>query len=276
MNKIFKYTGIVCLVMFSFFYTEKAVNIANSKDPIMQSIMAYEEDGSNKCVEGEVSKDGIILGVNGYSVNVNKSYSNMRGIGFDEELLVFDEASCEVTKKNYLDEYIIKGNPFKNSISLLILVDNGYYLKEINKLASSKGVNLSFIVDVNVLEKNKGLFTELYSAGNDIFFGGKTKEELKKYISIMKDIDRNSSRYCVYLNSDIINICSKEKINSVKSNIFIEKNYLMNIKDFVEKGNLIILKENKALVKELSASINFIKAKGIEIIKVSRHLSEEK
>ena len=91
----------------------------------------------------------------------------------------------------------------------------------------------------------------------------------------MKSIDKDSEKYCVYVDSDVINICEDEKINSIKSEIFIEKNYLMNIKDFVEKGNLIILKENEYLVKELSASVNFIKAKGINIESVSKHLSEK-
>lgn len=275
MNKIFKCAGIVCLVMFSFFYTEKAVNIANNKDPIMKSIMTYEEDTSNKCIEGSVSEEGVILGVNGYTVNVNRSYSNMRGIGFDEDLLVFDESGCNVTKEKYLDKYIIKGNEYKNSVSLMVLVNDGKYLENLNKIALEKDIKLSFVVDVSILENNVELFTNLYDNGHDILFGGSDKEELKKYVSIMKSIDKDSEKYCVYVDSDVINICEDEKINSIKSEIFIEKNYLMNIKDFVEKGNLIILKENEYLVKELSASVNFIKAKGINIESVSKHLSEK-
>lgn len=261
--------------MFSFFYTEKAVNIANNKDPIMKSIMTYEEDTSNKCIEGSVSEEGVILGVNGYTVNVNRSYSNMRGIGFDEDLLVFDESGCNVTKEKYLDKYIIKGNEYKNSVSLMVLVNDGKYLESLNKIALEKDIKLSFVVDVNVLENNVEVFTNLYDNGHDILFGGSDKEELKKYVSIMKSIDKDSEKYCVYVDSDVINICEDEKINSIKSEIFIEKNYLMNIKDFVEKGNLIILKENEYLLKELSASVNFIKAKGINIESVSKHLSEK-
>lgn len=275
MNKIFKCAGIVCLVMFSFFYTEKAVNIANNKDPIMKSIMTYEEDTSNKCMEGSVSEEGVILGVNGYTVNVNRSYSNMRGIGFDEDLLVFDESGCNVTKEKYLDKYIIKGNEYKNSVSLMVLVNDGKYLESLNKIALEKDIKLSFVVDVSILENNVEVFTNLYDNGHDILFSGSDKEELKKYVSIMKSIDKDSEKYCVYVDSDVINICRDEKINSIKSEIFIEKNYLMNIKDFVEKGNLIILKENEYLVKELSASVNFIKAKGINIESVSKHLSEK-
>lgn len=275
MNKIFKCAGIVCLVMFSFFYTEKAVNIANNKDPIMKSIMTYEEDTSNKCIEGSVSEEGVILGVNGYTVNVNRSYSNMRGIGFDEDLLVFDESGCNVTKEKYLDKYIIKGNEYKNSVSLMVLVNDGKYLESLNKIALEKDIKLSFVVDVSILENNVEVFTNLYDNGHDILFSGSDKEELKKYVSIMKSIDKDSEKYCVYVDSDVIYICEDEKINSIKSEIFIEKNYLMNIKDFVEKGNLIILKENEYLVKELSASVNFIKAKGINIESVSKHLSEK-
>ena len=190
----------------------------------------------------------------------------------------YDSNNKKVRKLNdikYLDKYIIKGNEQKNSVSLIVIVHDGKYLENLNKIALEKDIKLSFVVDVSVLENNLELFIKLYDDGHDILFGGSNKEDLKKYISIMKNIDKNSEKYCVYVDNDVIDICESEKINSSKSEIFIEKNYLMNIKDFVEKGNLIILKENEYLVKELSASINFIRAKGINIKSVSAHLDEK-
>ena len=276
MNNIFKYSGIICLAIFSFFYTEKAVDVANSKDPIMQSIMNYESDKNTECIEGTLRDEGVVLGVSGFKVNVNRSYSNMKGLGYDEELMVFDENKCEVTKEKVRGKYIISGNSAKESISLLIFVENGNYLDKIISIADEKQIKLSIIVNGDFLEANKNNLKVAYEKGHDLLYSGNLESDLKKYKSNLRGIDKESEKYCVYNNDDdLIKMCEKNKFNTIKTDIIIEKDLLMNIKDYVNKGNLIILKENENIVKELGASINFIKAKGINIKTISSHLSEE-
>lgn len=276
MNNIFKYTGVICLVIFSFFYTEKAINIANNKDPIMQSIMSYQNKNNSECIEGTIKNDEAILGINGYELNVNKSYNNMRGIGFDEELMVFDETKCEVTKDKVVDKYIIKGNVYKNSVSLLLLVNDGSYLENIVNICKNKDIKISLVVNGSTLETHKTFFEEIYESGFDILYNGTDEVDLEKYNSIMKKIDKKASKYCVYSEkNDLLDLCKDNKINSIKSNIIIEKDLFMNIKNYAEKGNFIILKENEETVKELGASINFIKAKGLNIKSLSDHLKQE-
>lgn len=263
-------------MVFSFFYTEKAVNIANNKDPIMQSIMSYENKKNSECIEGVINEDEAILGINGYELNVNKSYNNMRGIGFDEELMVFDETKCEVTKDKVVDKYIIKGNEYKNSVSLLLLVNDGSYLEDIIEICKKKNIKLSLVVNGSTLETNKDFFENMYKNGFDILYNGTDEVDLEKYKFIMKKIDKRAIKYCVFSKkNDLLKLCKDNKINSVKSNIIIEKDLFMNIKNYIEKGNFIIIKENEETVKELGASINFIKAKGLEIKSLTDHLKEE-
>ena len=40
---------------------------------------------TGKEIEGSINEDGVVLGLSGLIVNVDKSYNNMKGIGFKEE-----------------------------------------------------------------------------------------------------------------------------------------------------------------------------------------------
>lgn len=273
MNDILKCSGIVCLVLFSFFYTEKAVSITNENDPIMKSILEYRKNDTKKCIEGHITDDGAVLGVSGMTLDVNKSYSNMKGIGFSEELLVFDEEKCEVNSSN-IDNYIIGGNKVKDSVSLLLLVDNINMLEEFIKICESKNIKISFVVSGSMVEENKLLFTKVYSKGFDILYTGSDEEDFKKYRNVMKELGNKG--YCVYTKDDnILNMCKSYKVNTIKTDIIIEKDLLMNVKRVLTKGSFIILKENKYIKDELSASINFIQAKGLKIRTITSHLNNK-
>jgi len=124
-KKYFEYAGLIALTCFSFYYTEKVTKIMNSKDPIMVSIEEYKDKVSTDCKEGYITDNGIVLGVNGRVVDVKESYSKMQGYGYNEELMVFNEVECKVNLENSIDNYIIKGNESKNSVSLFINVNDG-------------------------------------------------------------------------------------------------------------------------------------------------------
>ena len=160
MNNIFKCSGIICFVLFSFFYTEASVSIANEKDPIMKSILVYKEKQTARCNEGEVTNEGSILGVSGKEVNVSRSYGNMKGIGFSKDLLIYDKQKCSITNESEVNNYIIEGNKVKNSVSLLVLVNDTTYLEKIIKICEEKNIRVSFIVNGSVIETNKDFFID--------------------------------------------------------------------------------------------------------------------
>ncbi len=57
--------------------------------------------------------------------------------------------------------------------------------------------------------------------------------------------------------------------------MFFEKNLLTSVKNVLNKGEFIIIKENEYNKEEFGATINFIKAKGLNIKTITNHLSDE-
>jgi len=274
LKKYLEYLGLLVLACFSFYYTEKVTKIMNSKDPIMINIEEYNKANSTSCKEGYITSDGVVLGVSGKAVDVEASYMEMQGYGYDESLMVFEDITCKVNKENTTDKYIIKGNEAKNSVSIFININDGSLLKEIVGLADYKGVKINLITTGSVLETFKKEFEEIYASGHEIVYGGIDNNDLKKYMSIVKEFNKKPAMYCIDLGiKDTLAMCNNEKINSLKTNNIFTKDILLNTKKSLEKGEFLVYKENKNTVNELSATINYIVGKQIKIVNISEMLS---
>ena len=95
MKSYLKYMLVIFFTIFSFYYTDKVIELSNYNDTILASINDYASLNDTKCIEGIINEYGIVLGLDGISVDKNKSYSNMKGIGFREDLLEYKkDKSC--------------------------------------------------------------------------------------------------------------------------------------------------------------------------------------
>ena len=111
MKSIVKLLGLLVLIGFSFFYTDRVMNVISDKDPLKQEIINLSNNYKLSSNEAVVSGDTIIPGSNGREVNIDKSYKKMRtGNVFNDKLLVFNVIYPEYKLKDNMDKYIINGN----------------------------------------------------------------------------------------------------------------------------------------------------------------------
>lgn len=264
MKKFFEYVGLTVLFLFSYYYTGRIAEVMSDKDTIMVNLEEKDSALNKECIEGYMNSEGVVLGINGLEIDKDKSYQNMKGIGYDESLIEYNEISCVVNKNNSLNKFIIKGNPSKSSISLIVDVKLFEYIEYFKNIAKEKNIKISYLVDDNVLNQNKNELLELYEDNNDILYKGNNIKEFKKIFN---------NTYCVYSESiNMLDICSSEKINTIKPEKYYSKDLLLNLKKSVEKGDLIVIEENKRNMVEFSSVINYINSKGINIINISEHL----
>ncbi len=273
MKNIFKYIGIVALMCFSFYYTKEAAEFMKKEDSVMKEINEYASTHNKKCVEGYITQDGVVLGINGLVVDENLSYSMMKGSGFNESLIKYKDSPCVVTLDNNKRDYIIGGNPSKNSVSLIINVTNGKSIKDIISVTEYKGVKVSLLVDYIYLDNNKNLIKELINNGYDLLYKGDNDEDLNKYLNSLKQINKNIKPFCVYLdNNNILEYCYKKDLNTIKTNKIYKNKYLSNVKKGLSKGDIIVLEESSNLKNEIGVIINYIKSRGLKIITITELL----
>ena len=121
MKNLFKYIGIVSLMIFSFYYTNYIANFMRSKTELMYEIKTDLKEKNVSFINAVIDDDYIIPGLCGKVVNINDSYQNMLKVGFfDDGYLVYDEVIPEVSLKNNMDKIIKKANQMKKAVALII------------------------------------------------------------------------------------------------------------------------------------------------------------
>ncbi len=258
MKSYLKYLSIICFAVFSFYYTDKVVELSEKNNTTLVSINDYALNNNSECIEGYINEDGIVLGLSGMEVDKNKSYSNMKGIGFKEELIEYKKKKCILNKEDNYDKYIISGNKSNKNISLVIDLDSLKYYDEMMNISNSENVAINILTNMNNVNK---------IPKENILYKDNTNN-IKKFQKIINNF------YCVKTNEyEIINDCKKEKINSLKIINYIDENLLSNTKKILDNGIIIFIKENYVNTIELLATIKYIKSRGYSIVSIDELLS---
>lgn len=278
MKKYISYLGVLVLACFSFFYTDKAVDIIRRNDPIMKEIISNSESLSVSAVDPIIENDDQIVGLNGKKVNINKSYSNMKKVNqYVESLLVFDEIIPSV-KVDY-SKYIIKGNEKKNQVALVFTIDSDTYLKELVSILDSRMINATLFIDGKVIEDNLDYISKNlnnYEIENLGYNGVYHDIKIRWTNNMIESFTNNDVKYCYteYNNSTVLDLCSKNKLYTVKPTFIVNSYPLLTVKKKIESGSIISLNLNREVLKEVSSIVTYIKQKGYEIVDLSILLSQ--
>lgn len=281
MKNIIKFLGLLSLICFSFFYTDKVMDVALEQDKIMISINNVKDDYREDAIEAIIDNDTIIPGISGREVDIEKSYSNMKSIGlFHENYLVFKDVMPKTTLDDNMDKYIIKANGSKQKISLIFIVDNDSDFNIIYNIAKSKNVKVNLFLDYEYLNKkinslNKIADVSIYSYGED---GKYTKDNIIYTNNLIERITKKKANYCLVTNKNNSNlkVCSDNKSYTIYPNLIIKDNLLSIVKNGVSKGDLILIDINKNNINQLPSAIEYISAKGLEFEYLDEILSEKK
>lgn len=263
MKNIIKTISLLSLVCFSFFYTDKVINMINKKDPLMIKIETIKEKYEVKPVNAVLNEDTIVPGISGKEIDVLKSYEEMKLSGiFREELLVYKSLYPSSLLSSNKDKYIIKGNNDKNKVALLLILN----VKDIEKITNN---NLTLFLnhkDINIENINKLKTNEIYTYGNNGIY---TKESLTSDNSIINRISNNTSKYCLSKekNKSLLEVCSQNNMYTILPNIIGDYE---DIKKEITNGSIILLNSPN----NLNIIIKYINSKGYQITPLSNLLKE--
>ena len=264
MKKLFKSISILVLICFSFFYTDRVINVINMNDPLMEKITDVKNKYEVLPVNAIIDNDTIMPGIKGREIDVDKSYDNMKlSKIFREEALIFKDLYPSNMLKDNKNKYIIGGNSSKKEVSI-IYIYNSRYSDEVMKIdnitlfMNHKDLTISNIKNLN--DK------DIYSYGNG---GVYNKEVLVSDNSLINTFANNKSKYCLVRekNEDILKLCNENDMYVVIPTIF---NGYYGVKSNLSNGSIILL-EN---LNDIDVIIKYIKSKGYDIVSLSKLLSE--
>ena len=277
MKKTKKYTITILLTIFSFYYINHRMITIRNNYPIMKQIKmnkSYEKKSINATIIGK----NIITGENGRVIDYNKSYNNMKKYGaYNETLIETKEVSPTISITNNYNKYIIKGNPNKRKISLILIIKDRKenYLSILN----NKNISVTIFIDGTFLENNIS-FIKKEKNNHEFELLSYNKEYNEKYFKTslyyLETITNKQSKYCYSEidNEEILSLCNKLKLHTIKPSLLIKNNLYKNIKQNLSNGKIFTIEENSYNKKELSTTLDYIIQKGYKIVTLENLLKE--
>lgn len=267
--------------MFSFYYTEKAIIILESNDPIMKEIKEKESSKEEKAINAKINNNYLTPGYNGISVNLEESFKKMKNYGsYNESLLVFEEVTPTISIDDYYDKYISSGNGISTNIALIFEIDNNTYKENILNILKEMNTVATFFIDGKYLDKDTSFIIEAFNNNNEIevLSYSNTYDELlfKATIDKVKTLISTNPKYCyaTYDNEEVLNLCSKLKMHTIIPTLRLDNNIYSRAKGNIRSGSIISIKLNENNLKELKVLINYIKQRGFSLVTLDKLLNE--
>ena len=272
MKNTLKIFGLITLICFSFFYTDKVITVVSEQDPLMIQINNLSESYKIIPTESIVTSDTIIPGVNGREVNIEKSYKKMKKSNvFNSNLLVYDTLYSTEKLSDNLDKYIIKGNDSKKEVSVLFIIKNDNNVDRIINILKDKKIVANLFIDYKYLIDNINKIRN-YSNNNIYSFQNEySYDTLIVSNNIIRRISNNDPKFCLSTqkNKNNLNVCSFSEMNTIIPNV---NGNINNIKNNLENGSIILFDTDISIVNELSYIIDFILGKGYVIVSLDKLL----
>ena len=270
--KYFEYIGILTLLFLSIEFTRKTTTVTKDINEIMIEI---KNNYSSYNISGEdatINNNTIVPGKCYKKVNINKSYIEMKKIGFyNPDKYVYKIKKPSIGLYNNLDKYVISGNKSISNIYIFINLNN-FNKKYIDMY---KFNNYNFIVNYDFYINNEKIINKLIKNNNSILINESNKKQLKK-VSNDYYLNTNKRVYCYNSNKDdiFLKLCTKSKSNSISNIEIYKSNYLYNIKNNLSNGIFLNLDLNNELINEIGSINSYIESKGYNIRNIDNNLTE--
>ncbi|MBE6161709.1 MAG: hypothetical protein E7158_05790 [Firmicutes bacterium] len=258
MKKVYKYFGLIIIMLCSFYYTDKIALMVQKNNPIMKQISKMKKQKETRSVNAIIEDNKIIPGKNGIIINESKSFSIMKSFGvFNSYYLVYEQKKPEISLENNKDKIIYKGNKLNNNISLVL-----EYNENIISYLESKKIKANVLVD----KENYMNINYLELINND--FNNYNEME------IVLNRGKANKNICYTNNKEYLNYCKKKKKYLVYSDLILSNDKVFEVKNKIENGRIIFIKKDTS-IDTLKIILNQIAFKDLKLVYLSEIISEE-
>ena len=222
MSKYLRIIGIISLVCFSFYFTNEVAIFLKKQDPIYQNIESVMSYYKQEPIDAVIKGDFIIPGLNGVSIDLTKSYQNMKYIGhYESSSLIFTEEVPNISIENNKDKIISMANPKKNGVAILLNNNNLVtYFEEL-------GIPYVFLVNKNNYQK-------------ELKYGIKVIDDYENHDLIYSYLKKNKqdNSYCFIHNE---NSCKRKDKIKLNISLYISKSNFAENYSKIARGSFVYL-----------------------------------
>lgn len=278
-NKLLKPFSAILLLLFSFFYTNKVVDIIRESDPIMQQIRLSSEKYQIQSQNAKIVGNNIIPGKTGRQIDYEESYNKMKQYGmYNETLTTFKETYPSISIDDYYDKYIVQGNSDRKSVALVFkIIDNNNFTELINIL-KNQNVKSTLFIDGLFLENNTSTILTLLNHEIELLSYDNKYNELyfNSALDYMSSLTKKEPKFCYaeYDQKEVLDLCSKLKLHTIIPTIRPTSTPYKTVKEKLTNSSIISLPLTVQTINELPLIINYITQKGYTFLTLDELLSE--
>ncbi|MDD6264194.1 MAG: polysaccharide deacetylase family protein [bacterium] len=280
-KKVIQVISVTLLMLFSFFYTNKSIELIRENDPIMKQIKETNTKYKVNPVNATIIGNKIIPGKSGKEIDYQKTYAKMKKYGtYNETLTVLKEIEPAVSVDDYYDKYIVQGNTERKNVSLVFKTDTISNLLSILNILNQKNIPATFFVDGLLLENNTSLFETMTQNNHELeilSYDNKYDEiYFDSALNYLSSITKREGKYCYaeYDQKEVIELCSKLKLHTIIPTVKTTTMPYKEIKDKLYNSAIISLPLSTITEEQLPAIIDYIKQKGYTFLSLEALLSE--
>ena len=277
MKKITKIISIVLFFLISVFYTNKSIDILKNNDPIMKQIKNTKEKYTISPINAIINGNEIQSGTYGKEIDYESSYTKMKRYGkYNEALTVLKDTKPTISIEDTYDKYLTKGNSNKRNVSLVFKITDDKNIMELLSLLEKKDVQVTFFIDGTLLENNAKVIKSLSNHEVEILSYNNKQEEtfMTASISYLESLTNREAKFCYTENDneDLLKMCSKNKLHTIKPTLVLKNDIYNNIKKSVEKDTVITIDNYQG--NNLSSAIDYLKSKGYNLVTIQDMFDE--
>lgn len=278
MKKLIRLFSVFIFLLISIFYTNKSIDILKANDPIMKSIKQTKEKYTINPIDAIIDNDEITSGTYGKEIDYQESYNKMKKYGqYNETLTVIKDTKPTISIENNYDKYLVKGNSKKRNIALVFKLHEIKDITNLLILLEKKDAQVTFFIDGKLLENNLDMIKKLSNHQIEILsYDNKIDNVLlKTSISYLETITNRKPQYCYTEenNNELLKICKKNKLHTIKPTLIIKENVYEELKKYVEKN--IVISVDNFQINDLENGISYLKSKGYNLVTVSDLFNEK-
>lgn len=279
-KKLIQVSIVMVLVLFSFYYTNKTIDIIRETDPLMKRIKEESKQYEVPAEDAKIEENKITPGKNGKEVDYDETYKKMKRYGtYNESLTVFKETTPTISIEDTYDKFVTGGHEEKKAVTLVFTVTKDSNPQEIVRILNQEETTGTFFIDGLWLENNLAIVKEMLNHELEILNYNDRYEEIyfSSAIQYLKNVSATTPKYCYaeYDNKEVIELCSKLELHTIIPTIKITSSPFQEIKEKLQNAAIISLPINQTIEIELKTVIDYIKSKGYKIVKLDELLSEQ-
>ena len=279
MKKLFKPLSAIFLLLFSFYYTNKVVEIVRETDPIMKEIRLSSKKYEVLPDNARIIGNNIIPGKTGKEVDYEKSYTRMKQYGtYNEALTTFKEIEPTISVDDYYDKYIIQGNNERKSVALVFKITNNNKVQDLINILNNKNIKTTFFIDGLFLENNTDLIKNISNHELELLSYDQKYDELyfNSALNYLSSLTKENPKFCYaeYDQKEVLELCTKLKLHTIIPTIRVTDYPYKTIKGKLSNSSIISLPLTSQTINELPLIINYISQKGYSFLTLEELLSE--